>query len=151
MPAIATPRFRELTPEECSALLGSRNVGRIAFSLNDRIEIQPINYVYDGGWVFGRTSKGAKLSALVHRPWCAFEIDDVRDLFDWSSVVVKGSFSILDPRIGSLHTYQRADTLLRNLVPGSFSAQDPAPDRNIIFGIFIHEMTGRTSSVSVTP
>ncbi|MEO6877806.1 MAG: pyridoxamine 5'-phosphate oxidase family protein, partial [Gemmatimonadaceae bacterium] len=117
MPTTATPRFRELTPEECNALLGSRNVGRIAFALNDRVEIQPINYVFDGSWIFGRTSTGAKLSALVQHPWCAFEIDDVHDVFDWASVVVKGTFSILDPRIGSLHTYQRANTLLRNLVP----------------------------------
>lgn len=145
MSAIVSPRFRELTEAECHALLGSKNVGRIAFTLNDRVEIQPINYASDGAWIFGRTSRGTKLSALLHHPWCAFETDDVRDLFDWASVVVKGTFSILDPKIGSLHTYQRGDTLLRNLVPGSFSAQDPTPDRNVIFGVYIHEITGRAS------
>ena len=139
------PQFSELTLEECRALLTSKNVGRIAFSLHDRVDIQPINYVSDGEWIFGRTSEGAKLSTLLHHPWCAFETDDVRDLFDWSSVVVKGTFTILDPKVGSLHTWQRANLLLGKLVRGSFTAHDPVPDRNIIFGIFAHEITGRAS------
>jgi uncharacterized protein len=137
--------LRELSVEECHALLASKTVGRIAFSLHDRVDIQPINYVADGDWIFGRTSPGAKLSALLHHPWCAFEIDDVRDLFDWSSVVVKGTFSILDPKVGSLHTYQRATTVLRNLVPGSFTPRDPAPHRTTIFGIFVYEISGRAA------
>lgn len=145
MALVTKPQFRDLTPEECRALLSSRNVGRIAFTFRDRVDIQPINYVSDGDWIFGRTSRGAKLSTLAHDPWCAFETDDVRDLFDWSSVVVKGTFSLLDPRVGSLHTYQQADKLLRRLVPGTFSSHDPAPHRNIIFGIFVHEITGRAS------
>ncbi|MGI8496225.1 MAG: hypothetical protein ACR2OG_01395 [Gemmatimonadaceae bacterium] len=58
---------------------------------------------------------------------------------------MKGTFSILDPKTGSLHTYQRAETLLRKLVPGAFSLHDPAPHRNIIFGIFAREITGRVS------
>ncbi|GAC1648920.1 MAG: hypothetical protein NVS4B3_05220 [Gemmatimonadaceae bacterium] len=143
MAAVLTPQFRDLTSEECQALLTRNNVGRIAFTLHDRVDIQPINYVSDGEWLFGRTGKGAKLATLLHHPWCAFETDDVRSLFDWSSVVVKGTFSILDPRHGSLHTFQRADSLLRTLVPGTFSTDDPVPHRNIVFGIFVHEISGR--------
>ncbi len=140
------PRFRDLTLEECHALLASKNVGRIAFTLHDRVDIQPVNYVSDGHWIFGRTSKGAKLATLLHHPWCAFETDDVREFFEWSSVVVKGTFSVLDPKIGSLHTYQRADSLLRTLVPGAFLATDPTPHRDIVFGIFINEITGRAAA-----
>jgi len=89
MATITGPQFRDLTLEESNALLISKNVGRIAFSLHDQVDIEPINYVSDGEWIFGRTSKGTKLATLLHHPWCAFEVDEVRDLFDWSSVVVK--------------------------------------------------------------
>ena len=146
METTAAPHIRDLTLEECNALLTSRNVGRLAFSHHDRVDIEPISYASDGEWIFGRTSEGTKLAMLLHHPWCAFETDEVRGLFEWSSVVVKGTFSILDPKIGSLHTYQRADKLLRKLVPGTFSAHDPVPHRHVIFGIFAHEITGRTSS-----
>src|SRR4051794_27108010 len=145
MATTTAPRLRELSSDESHALLASHNVGRIAFTFHDRVDIEPINYVSDGEWIFGRTSMGTKLATLLHHPWCAFEIDEVRDLFDWASVVVKGTFYLLDPEIGSPDTYQRAERLLTRLVPGTFSAHDPAPQRDIVFGIFVHEITGRAA------
>jgi len=141
--------FRELTDDESRALLADHSVGRLAYTLHDRVDIEPIGYANDHAWIFGRTSMGTKLSTLLHHPWCAFEVDEVRGPFEWSSVVVKGTFYLLDPEIGSPDTYQRAEELLRDLVPGTFSAEDPAPQRNILFGIFIREITGRTAQ-SVT-
>ena len=148
MTPIAEVTFRELTLDESRALLKSQHVGRLAFTLRDRVDIEPINYVSDGEWIFGRTSKGAKLSTLLHHPWCAFEVDEVRGTFDWSSVVVKGTFYLLDPEIGSPDTYRRAEKLLREFVPGTFGAKDPAPHRDIVFGIYAHEITGRSASSS---
>ena len=84
------PTIRDLTPDESGALLARSHVGRLAFTHHDRVDIEPIGYISDGEWIFGRTSKGAKLSTLLHHPWCAFEVDEVRSMFDWSSVVVKG-------------------------------------------------------------
>ncbi len=137
--------YRQLTLDESHALLDKHTVGRLAFTLHDRVDIEPINYANDHAWIFGRTSDGAKLATLLHHPWCAFEVDEVRGPFDWTSVVVKGTFYLLDPEIGSPDTYQRAEALLRNLVPGTFSADDPAPHRHIVFGIFIQEIFGRTA------
>ena len=148
MTPVAEATFRELTLDESRALLAAQHVGRLAFTLRDRVDIEPINYVSDGEWIFGRTSHGAKLSTLLHHPWCAFEADEVRGLFDWSSVVVKGTFYLLDPEIGSPDTYRRAEKMLRTLVPGTFGAKDPAPHRDIVFGIYIHEITGRSARSS---
>ncbi|MEO8564040.1 MAG: pyridoxamine 5'-phosphate oxidase family protein [bacterium] len=135
--------IRELTADECRDLLVRTHIGRLAFTLHDRVDIEPIGYVSDGEWIFGRTSKGTKLATLLHHPWCAFEADDVRSMFEWSSVVAKGTFYLLDPELGSPDTYRRAEGLLRELVPGTFSPDDPTPHRDIVFGIFINEMTGR--------
>jgi uncharacterized protein len=142
---LTAAEFRDLTLDESRTLLADHSVGRLAFTLHDRVDIAPISYVNDDAWIFGRTSKGTKLATLLHHPWCAFEVDEVRGPFDWSSVVVKGSFHLLDPEIGSPDTYRRAEALLRDLVPGTFSADDPAPHRDIVFGIFIQEITGRTA------
>lgn len=143
MTATISPQFRDLTATECQELLARNKIGRIAFSFHDRVDIQPIHYVSDGQWIFARTSSGAKLATMLHNPWCAFEVDEVRDTFDWSSVVIKGTFSILDPKVGSLHTYQRADVLLRQAIPGTFTPQDPVAHRDVIIGIFARETTGR--------
>lgn len=141
-----TPSMRELSREESRTLLAKKNVGRIAFTLHDRVDLEPISYVNDGDWIFGRTSAGSKLTKLLHHPWCAFEVDEVHGLFDWTSVVVKGTFQLLDPETGSPDIYRRATKLLRKLVPGTLSAQDPAPHRDVVFGIYVNEVTGRTST-----
>ena len=137
------PQFRDLTLQECEQALARHHVGRIAFCAQDRVDIQPMNYVRDGSWLFGRTSAGAKLATLLNNPWCAFEIDEIRDRFDWLSVVVRGTFSILDAQVGSLHTFQRADMLLRKMAPGTFTKEDPVPHRDVVFGIFVREISGR--------
>ena len=136
------PVFRELDAAESHALLARQRVGRIAYSYHDRVDIEPLSYVYDAGWIFARTSIGAKLSSLAHHPWCAFEVDDVQDNFDWMSVMVKGSLTLLDP-VTSGAAYARATELLAKLIPETFTPDDPTPQRSILIGIFIDTTTGR--------
>lgn len=141
----ASPRFRTLDDAEARALLARHKVGRLAYSLHDRVDIEPLNFVFDGEWIFGRTSMGTKLCTLAHHPWCAFEVDEVHALFDWTSVVVRGSFLLLDPESGSTDTYDRAHRHLSALVPEMFSKDDPVPHRTILFGIYAQEITGRAA------
>ena len=142
------PTFRSLTRAECDALLARNHVGRLAFSFHDRVDIQPIGYVFEAGWLFGRTSEGHKLATLEHNRWLAFEVDEVRGPFDWTSVVVQGSFHRIDPE-GTTYEQaaaQRAVHLLRGLVPETFTADDPAAFRTVLFRISIGEMTGRQAT-----
>lgn len=143
---IADPVFTTLDDAQCRALLMRQRVGRLAYALHDHVDIEPVHFAFDGDWIYGRTSMGTKLATLVHRPWCAFEVDEVRGLFDWTSVVVKGSFHMLDPESGSPDAYRRAVDRLTALIPGTFSTHDPVPHRTIIFGIYVQEMAGRSAS-----
>ena len=140
-----TPQFSELSEKSARALLARNHVGRIAFSYRDRVDIQPIHYVYDHDWLVGRTGVGSKLVSLAHHPWCAFEVDEVHGLFQWESVVVHGSFTMLDPKVGSSSLYLRALDLLERFIPGTLSSRDPAPDRAILFAIHIDEIRGRSA------
>lgn len=141
----ASPTFRELTPAESRALLGRHNVGRIAYSFHDRVDVQPIHYVVSGDWLYGRTSRGEKFLTLAHNPWCAFEVDEVRELFDWDSVVVKGRLELLDPQIASPDAYEEGLKLMSALVPGAFTEVDPVPHRLILFRVHLSEITGRSA------
>ena len=140
-----SPEFVRLSEPEARAVLARHHVGRIAYSFHDHVDIEPIHYVVDGNWIYGRTSIGTKIATLAHHPWCAFEVDEVRDTFDWESAVVKGTFHLLDPQAGSPDAYGRAVALLRQLVPGTLAADDPAPHRIVLFGIHIDEITGRAA------
>jgi nitroimidazol reductase NimA-like FMN-containing flavoprotein (pyridoxamine 5'-phosphate oxidase superfamily) len=137
--------IRDLQPAECVALLGRNWIGRIAYSYQDRVSIEPIHYVFDDPWIFGRTSAGSKLLTLAHNRWCAFEVDEINGLFDWVSIVVKGQFSTSQPPFFAGWDEQRAITALRKLVPAAFTDADPTPHRDIVFGIHAAEITGRSS------
>lgn len=145
------PLLRSMGVREARALLARHDVGRIAYVFHDHVDIQPIHYVLDGEWIYGRTSIGSKLLSLVHHRWCAFEVDQVRGPFDWESVVVKGAFYLLDPELASSDAYDRALTLLRGQTPGTLTAEDPVPHRTVLFRIHIDELTGRAADTAHTP
>ena len=79
-----------LSPEECFILLGSRDLGRIAFNVEGQPEVFPINYAMEGRIVVFRAAPGTKLN-FVPKARLAFEVDDWDPKLGvgWS-VVVKG-------------------------------------------------------------
>ncbi len=142
---LEAPRIRELGRAEMEAILARNNVGRIAYAFQDRVDIEPINYVYANGWVFCRTSRGAKLDTMAHHRWVAFEVDEVRGIFDWQSVVVRGAIYVLsaDSPEDERNAFQPGLALLKQLVPGTLEGDDPVPFRQVVFRIHLDEVTGR--------
>lgn len=133
----------ELSVEEARALLARQHVGRVAYAVRGNVDIEPISYSVNGDWIVGRTSVGTKLARLAQQPSCAFEVDEVAGLDDWRSVVVKGTFYLLDPVDGSPTVYRRALDSIRALEPEALSEADATPHRNIVFGIYMNEISGR--------
>ncbi|HXV16267.1 MAG TPA: pyridoxamine 5'-phosphate oxidase family protein [Gemmatimonadaceae bacterium] len=132
------PLFDELSREECEQLLERTHVGRLAFALHDVVDVVPLGYHFEKGWIYGRTSPGGKLATLDRNRRVAFEIDDVSGPLDWKSVIVHGSFYLLDPASGA-----ETRTKLERIFPDAFSDTDPVSFRNQFFGISIEEMSGR--------
>src|SRR5256885_9728728 len=60
-----------LRSQEMEAVLSRNWVARLAFCWKNHVDIEPIYYVYEKPWLFGRTSVGAKLVAMAHNEWCA--------------------------------------------------------------------------------
>ena len=146
----ATPTFRELTRAECDALLERNLVGRIAFTFRDRVDIEPVHYVYAKGWLHGRTSLGTKLATLRHHPWVAFEVDETKGLYDWRSVIVHGVVHLPD-REGSpsdAEAYEATLALIRKLEPLALEPGDPTPHRQVLFRVHVDEVTGRAATTA---
>ncbi|HEU4698419.1 MAG TPA: pyridoxamine 5'-phosphate oxidase family protein [Gemmatimonadales bacterium] len=143
-------RFRTLESAEMEAILARNHVGRIAFSFHDRVDLEPIHYVFHRGTILCRTAPGTKLTTLAHHPWVAFEVDETHDLFDWQSVVVRGSIYLLDEQGAEADVRAREEAIaqMRELLPEIFTPDDPAPFRQVILRLFPAEMTGRAASPS---
>lgn len=141
--------IRTLSREECEEILKRNNVGRIAFSFRDRVDIEPISYIYSGGWIYGRTQPGTKLTVVQHNYWVAFEVDEIEGVFGWRSVVVRGGFYVLIDE-GTEQTRQlreHAIAQIRRLDPDAFTERDAFPFRNIVFRIAVQEIEGRATDL----
>ena len=137
----------ELSREAGLRLLSEHHIGRIAFTFRDRVDIEPISYVYADGWIYARTSPGTKLTMVSHHPFVAFEVDDIVDADDWRSVVVHGTIYFIDPERGeedrALH--EEAVRQLRSIDASVFTHNDPAPHRQQLFRIYVDEVNARSA------
>lgn len=86
---------QRIPDDECWALLGHEEFGRLAFRLVDEVHLVPLNYLVDDGTLLFRTAPGAKLLAAELESDVAFEIDWHDDRAAWS-VVARGHIRRLD-------------------------------------------------------
>jgi uncharacterized protein len=140
--------FRTLSHDECMAMLARHHIGRLAYAYKQRVDIEPLHFALDGEWLYVRTAHGTKLAMLEHQPWVALEIDEVRDMFDWQSVVVHGSVQLLDAHDGAQADprWAHAVDVFRRVVPLAFGAGDPTPQRDIMMRVHVSHVEGRAAS-----
>ena len=144
------PQFLDMDPGEALELLQRNHVGRLGFTFKDRVDIEPISYVYDDGYVYARTSPGTKLTVVKHSPWVAFQVDEVEGRYDWRSVVVHGTLYFLDAAGGDRdrEAFDRATELLRTIDAEALTSGDAAPFRTALFRIYADEIVGRVATTS---
>jgi nitroimidazol reductase NimA-like FMN-containing flavoprotein (pyridoxamine 5'-phosphate oxidase superfamily) len=145
MPEASKVAFRDLDQEEIEALLARNQVGRLAFSFKDRVDIEPLSYVYSDGVINFRTAPGAKLEVLLHQPAVAFEVDEVRSPCEWKSVVVHGTVYIAEPE-GSrydIEAHEEAMAAIRKAVPHALGPDDPVPFRTVLVRLHVFRREGR--------
>jgi len=149
MSSTRAPRIRTLDRAEIDAILARNHVGRLAYAWKNHVDIEPLHYVYDGGWIYGRTSAGAKLEA-TGETWApvAFEVDEVEAIFSWRSVVIHGGFYVLpaDGAEWEQAEWRRGVELVRQLIPETFTDGDPVAHRTTIFRIAVQEASGREAT-----
>ena len=143
----------ELTAEEIEEVLSSNAVGRIGCASQQKVYVVPVTYGYDGESIIGHTIEGMKVEILRQNPECCFEVDVLKDLSNWTSVIAWGTFEELTGDDAS----KAVDFLMQNvgpLMPGETShppRMGPIPslrqatfEKNpIIYRIRLKEKSGR--------
>ena len=135
---------RELDSAAMIELLGRHHVGRMAFTLHDRLSIVLVNFVYSEGWIYARMEVGAELITVLHNKWVAFEADEVDGVYDWRTVTVNGSVQFLSdgPTVNASHDFETAANLIQSVVPTALTSADPMPGRVQFFRIHVDHLSG---------
>lgn len=142
------PLIEVLSVAKSEEILARNRVGRLAFSFQGRVNIVPVHFVYEKGWIYGRTAPGGKLLQILRNRRVAFEVDEHAALFDWHSVVVHGTFYIIEHNEENAAVFDHAVELLRELLPATLTGSDPVPFRSHLFRMNAAEITGRAASPS---
>jgi nitroimidazol reductase NimA-like FMN-containing flavoprotein (pyridoxamine 5'-phosphate oxidase superfamily) len=139
------PAFSVLTAAECAELLARNHFGRLAFRTAKSVDIQPIGYVAGEDWLYMRSAHGAKLEAVAHNPYVAFEVDEIEGPFDWRNVVAHGTIYLFsaDGSTTDQSQFRTAVEALRTVMPNALTATDSVPERQTVYGLHVDRMEGR--------
>ncbi|MHB8617985.1 MAG: pyridoxamine 5'-phosphate oxidase family protein [Chloroflexota bacterium] len=138
----------ELMRDGCEALLARNSVGRLGcYSPDDRqVYVVPLSYDYHDGAIFFSSIKGEKVEYLrAHPEGVCFEVDEVDDALNWSSVILRGDFEelrgndCLAEKDAALERAERGP--LRWIFDGD--VPERARDSMLIGAIRVRDMTGR--------
>ncbi|HVB64343.1 MAG TPA: pyridoxamine 5'-phosphate oxidase family protein [Nitrolancea sp.] len=85
----------EMTVEQIDRLLRSEAVGRIGCYADGRVYIVPVTYAYDGSAIYVHSFEGRKIRMMRENPNVCFEVERIKNLANWQSVIAYGRFEEL--------------------------------------------------------
>ena len=84
--------LRELNDTQIEALLEDQVIGRIGCHSAETMYVVPVNYVYDGTNIYCHSAQGMKIDMMRKNPQACFEVDKIKDVTNWESVIAWGKF-----------------------------------------------------------
>src|SRR6476659_9765978 len=146
----------QLTNDEIEEVLKSNLLGRIGCSDGKKIYVVPVNYVYDGKYIFAHSQEGMKINIMRTNPSICFEVDEVQNFTNWRSVVLWGAYQELSDERSRYYAMKAfAERMMH--VKVSITAQLPEVSETsvdndnfqylsikpVIYRIIINERSGR--------
>jgi nucleotide-binding universal stress UspA family protein/nitroimidazol reductase NimA-like FMN-containing flavoprotein (pyridoxamine 5'-phosphate oxidase superfamily) len=82
----------ELTPDQIEDVLRTEIIGRLGCHADGRTYVVPISYVYRDNDIYMQADEGMKVRMMRKNPQVCFQVDRIRDLANWQSVIAWGVF-----------------------------------------------------------
>ncbi len=148
--------FGKLNNAQIEKVISDNIVGRIGCHADNKTYVVPISYAYDGTCIYTHAYEGLKVSMMRQNPNVCFQIDDMKNMADWESVIAWGTFEELtntEDRDAGLQ--KLVDRVLPKISSATvkLSPQWPFPPddfsqvKGIIFRIRLKEKSGRYENI----
>ena len=146
--------IKKMSTSECLQLLGENYIGRLAYISGKTPHINPITYYHDAEQkcILSYSSPGFKIQAMVkHRP-VALQVDDIRSIQEWRSVMVQGNFEELEGSTAKKQLHRFAEGVQRTISKRDgeapkfiqdFSSRLQGQQIPIVYRIHITDMVGK--------
>ena len=144
----------ELTNEQIEEVLKDNVLGRIGCNNGQKNYVVPVNYAYDGKFIIAHSVMGMKIEIMRANPHVCFEVDEMKSLVHWKSVIVWGVYQELEDERDRyyamrlfvdrmMHMKISKTAVAPELSAGRVHLRSPGNIRPVIYRIVITEKTGR--------
>lgn len=87
--------IRDMTPEECRAMIGRSDLGRLGCVRENQPYVVPIYFAYEPDHLYSFATVGRKIEWMRANPKVCVEVDEIVNHFQWMSVIVNGRYQEL--------------------------------------------------------
>lgn len=143
--------IKELTTGESFKFLTEKQFGRIACARENQPYVVPFHFAFDDNkQLYAFSTLGQKIEWMRANPLVCVEVDDIKNQFEWTSLVIFGRYEELPDAPEFASERNRAYELLSQramwwqpaYVAGVHRPSSAADDKPIYFRIFIDKITG---------
>jgi nitroimidazol reductase NimA-like FMN-containing flavoprotein (pyridoxamine 5'-phosphate oxidase superfamily) len=145
--------LRDLNNTQIEALLNGQLIGRIGCHSAGVTYVVPVNYVYDGESIFCHSAEGMKIDMMRKDPEICFEVDNIKDMTNWQSVIAWGTFEEITEMAEKQAVLQRlTNRISANIIDDSVTPEHGFVDEEgdigttvelIMYKIKVNKKTGR--------
>ena len=84
--------MKMLSNEEGRQLLQAARVARLGCVVNGEPYVVPVNYLWEGDYLYSHSLPGLKISGLRENPRACLQLDEIQDDLRWRSVIAFGRY-----------------------------------------------------------
>src|SRR6185503_9683902 len=86
-----------LNDDEARAVISAGKIGHLGCIVKGEPYVVPLNYLFEGEWIYSHSMPGRKIRALRVNPRTCLQVEQIDDDFHWRSAIAFGHFGeVLD-------------------------------------------------------
>jgi nitroimidazol reductase NimA-like FMN-containing flavoprotein (pyridoxamine 5'-phosphate oxidase superfamily) len=149
-----------LSPEEIEVVLHEQLIGRLGCHTDKETYVVPISYAYDGETIICHSLEGKKTQMMRAYPNICLQVEEMKDMANWKSVLVQGSYEELKEPSDQNEALQKLSHRYFPIISSvschlgklwPFYPENFAEVGGIIFRIRILTRSGRCESETASP
>jgi hypothetical protein len=126
---------------EARKMLREKQLGRLGCCAGGEPYVVPVNYLFDGEFIYVHSLPGRKIEALRANPLACLQVDEIEDAYNWRSVIAYGGYEEITEEAERERALASLFKHLPHLTPVE-SKMARGVSQTIVFRLRIHRLTG---------
>jgi len=131
----------KLRDMDALAILREATMGRIGCIAAGWPYVVPVNYYFDGKDIYIHSLPGKKIDALRANHRVCLQVDEIKDTYNWRSVIAYGTFEEVSKEETRENVLTRLYSRLPHMTPVESKLVNGLKE-TIVFRIKVEEVTG---------